>query len=25
VLSPEQKKIADGIIVGPMGMPMGMM
>lgn len=25
VLSPEQKKIADGIVVGPMGMPMGMM
>ncbi len=24
-LSPEQKKIADQIIVGPMGMPMGMM
>ncbi len=24
-LSPEQKKIADEIIVGPMGMPMGMM
>lgn len=25
VLSPEQKKVADGIVVGPMGMPMGMM
>jgi hypothetical protein len=25
VLSAEQKKIADGIVVGPMGMPMGMM
>jgi hypothetical protein len=24
-LSPEQKKIADEIIIGPMGMPMGMM
>jgi hypothetical protein len=25
VLSDDQKKIADGIIIGPMGMPMGMM
>lgn len=25
VLSPDQKKIADGIVIGPMGMPMGMM
>lgn len=25
VLSPEQKKLADGIVTGPMGMPMGMM
>ncbi len=25
VLSPEQKKIADSIVVGPMGVPMGMM
>ena len=25
VLSPEQKKVADGIVIGPMGMPMGMM
>jgi hypothetical protein len=25
VLSPEQKKAADGIVLGPMGMPMGMM
>lgn len=24
-LSPEQKKTADGIVIGPMGMPMGMM
>jgi hypothetical protein len=25
VLTPEQKKAADGIVLGPMGMPMGMM
>jgi hypothetical protein len=25
VLSPEQRKAADGIVLGPMGMPMGMM
>jgi hypothetical protein len=25
VLGPEQKKVADGIVLGPMGMPMGMM
>lgn len=25
VLNPEQKKVADGIVIGPMGMPMGMM
>lgn len=25
VLGPEQKKVADGIVIGPMGMPMGMM
>lgn len=25
VLSADQKKIADGIVIGPMGMPMGMM
>lgn len=25
VLSPEQKKIADGIVIGGMGMPIGMM
>jgi hypothetical protein len=25
VLSPEQRKVADGIVLGPMGMPMGMM
>ena len=25
VLSPEQRKAADGIVIGPMGVPMGMM
>ena len=25
VLSPEQRKAADGIVIGPMGIPMGMM
>jgi hypothetical protein len=25
VLSAEQKKVADGIVLNPMGMPMGMM
>lgn len=24
-LTPEQRKVADGIVIGPMGMPMGMM
>lgn len=25
VLTEDQRKIADGIVIGPMGMPMGMM